>query len=345
MLPVFRAAAERLGFTITPPGAGLFVDFQLSGERDGHAVRIHSDIFLRVLHTEVRFPTPFDLGLHVAPAGQGSLGTRPVALRKLGSLLGKIFGKPDTQIGDPQIDDSFSIHADEDSRIGPVLEAAREDLLAWHESGVSFELDDRKVSLRRYYSLTSGQTVDSICADVDAVLALAKRIERAREDLPTAEVLKVHAPAFAELSALHGLHLSTTPLATWGTLAGLTYFAHATRRGPGLFELELGLASPGPWAAKGGLRTRTEDDDDDAGLRVGDERFDEVFLVEGADFAKRLSEDARKGLLGLMRGESNELRLGEHGLHLRAPLGADRVPLAELTEKAIAVVKAIEGGS
>jgi hypothetical protein len=333
MSSVFRIAAERLGLTINPPNAGYFSLFEIAGNVGGHMVRVRRDPMLRVLSTEVYLQVALDLGLHVTPAGQPSYPPAPPALyRSIGKLLGRVFGEPDMHIGDRAIDDAFDVHGDEEARVAPVLEASRGALLAWYASGVAFDLDDAHVSLRRYSSLTTGETPDDICADVAATLNLVRRVETAVPSLPPATALAPHVPAFKSLAEQHRLTMTATPLAVWGALRGADFWAHATRVGPAAFELEMGSV----WQDRsrglaGALRTAT-------GGRAGDPSFEGLLSAEG-DLAARLPADARQELLALARA-GHTVSLGDGGLHLKAPLAAEPYPLDRAAEQAAAVVQA-----
>lgn len=118
----YRAAADRLGLTMTPSDPGFFSSsIELAGELEGHPVRVRRVIGMHQLDTEVYFQPAFDLGLDVAPAGQPSWAST-INLRR----IGRLFSHADMTIGDAELDDAFAIHGDEDARVRPLLEQSLE---------------------------------------------------------------------------------------------------------------------------------------------------------------------------------------------------------------------------
>jgi hypothetical protein len=334
----FQPAAQRAGLALVPPDAGYLSAFGMSGVVAGHLVRVTRDPMIRIVRTDVYFPVPFDLGLRVAPAGQLGFGSSPPLIRNVGRVLGKIFGTHDMRIGDQQVDDLFTIHGDEEARVAPLLEAARDALLAWHKSGVPFDLDDAHVSVRRYFSVAWGDDPNGVCDDVPAALSLAQRLEAARASLPAATPLLPHVGVLRAFATDHGMAFSATPLAASGSVGPFGFLAHAARLAPDSFELDVSLRwDVGERTLGGNVRSRPAK----SGAPVADATFEESFTITGDGLEGRLSSEARAALLNLRRAE-HDIVVDDQGLHLRHTLGAEPYAFGPVADEAAATLLALD---
>ena len=245
MYASYRAAAQRYGLTMIPENPGVFTStIQLTGEVGEHPVRLRRLVGLHCIETEVYLKPGLDLGLDLTPAGQppypGAFGT----LR----FIGRMFSRADLHVGDAKVDDAFSIHGDEESRVRTLLEPLRAALLSWNEVERHFHLTDSLVSVRRYSPDLFGEDVQDIVADLDGALDLARRLEAQRLTLPPATALAPHIRGFEAFAAARATQVTTTPLVTWGTLRGRSFWAKASRIGTNQFAVVMAieLAAPLP---------------------------------------------------------------------------------------------------
>jgi hypothetical protein len=164
---------------------------------------------------------------------------------------------------------------------------------------------------------------------LDAVAAIADELNVARERVPPAPALLAHRAQWTKFAADNGLSWIGAPLCMFGSIEGSAVYAYSVRMGPGDYQLEVWLRFEEPLGL--GLlvqpvRTidRVKDMFGTVDYRLGDDLFDETFLVRVADEAGTvalLDAETRKRLL-VIHDTVGPLSLTDEGLSVRLP----RVP-------------------
>jgi hypothetical protein len=246
---------------------------------------------------------------------------------------------PPSTFGDPELDDAFALYGDEEERVGALLEPLRETFLAWHRAHIHFHVTDDMVSIKRYSQSALVDDFESITADVEPGLTLARHIDGARGRLRPATVLGPHATAFESFAQANALALSTTPLAAWGLLGPRVFSVAAARVAPARYVVAMGLehATPLP----GSLLLRPAAPGTTPKTTTGDGAFDARFATEGTIAASQLNDEARSALVAL-HASGHDLVLTDRAIALRAPLGDEPYVVARHAGAAVDVLDAVE---
>lgn len=275
------------------------------------------------LHVYLRayFTPPLDLGLSLEPAG-------------LADLVGGLLGRHDLQTGHAALDNAFAIHAREADRAVQLFQPTLvEQLLAWKQTGASFQITDEGISLRLpiealwftgLFTTREVHTPEHLVQNFRATLALATAVSTAASALPPSPLLAEHAAALRTYAEEHGLTFTPSPLAISGLFGHGHLLVHPKLgRDDVTTTLTLRFAKELPRLLS--VRPRrvldllTRVGAPGHSVATGDTAFDTAFrLVVSDDGPSVLSEAARRGLLALHDGVGN-VELDGRGLTLHAP--------------------------
>lgn len=257
-------------------------------------------------------PLALDLGLSIHPKGHAA---------------GHAHGDAQLSDGTEPFRAGFEAWADDADRAAPLVTPELCDLII----RCADYLDELGVTDDGVHGKLEGwlDAPDRLREAVEAALAVAMQLERARHEVPVARVLAAERRAFAALAGAYEIDLSTTPLAVTGLFEAMRVRCHAERLEAGRYRLvvavelseplELGL-SVGPRRGRRGRsrgrRGRRSRRERTRFARLFDTTAEDVW---GAD--RLLHRPIREGLLAL-RDEFGPVWLTDDELRLHV----DAVP-------------------
>ncbi|AKT42058.1 hypothetical protein [Chondromyces crocatus] len=140
--------------------------------------------------------------------------------------------------GNEDLDDEFSLKADERARVGELFTPAlRRQLVAMHRASYDIRLTDRGCTL----TLQTGVGIDTawLIQATREVVRTVDLLEAARASLGPATSLATHASVLGALAATHAMAFTTTPLTLQGALDGGPLHVGTTRSLRGRHHLAL----------------------------------------------------------------------------------------------------------
>lgn len=331
MFPVYQALSRELGLRLYPAEPGMMTfAFDLSGELDGHPVRLH-----RICGRTARFDATspivphLDLGLGITRVG-------------VVSKVSEWFGKRDIQVDDPAFDKAFTIRGDEPDRVRALLRSeVRQAIGTIHTS--DFELTDAECSAGESVKFGQNESVENLTYLLRNVVHVARVVGQAHVAVPRATALAAHHDAWSEYARGNQFQFGATPLWMQGKLGKTWVLARASRNRENDFSFELSAQLEQPLQLTLTIRPKQGLIESMVGNQThatGDQAFDATFDVTRPDRPELVDADLRRGLLALAQLGSVSL----HGSHLRLSLPATLAPgrIPALLEELRAVVAVLE---
>jgi hypothetical protein len=257
-----------------------------------------------------RLQPPLDLGILM------SNRLIPVDLPSAGQIMA--YGV------DTNFDRRFSVRCDEPDRAKALMTPALRDVMLrrLHPSAMCM-ITDSGVAVQTVH----GRADEAMLRNgLQAVAAIADRINSARERVPAALQLRPHRIAWSRFAEGNGLQTISAPLCMFGTIEDATMYSYSVRASAGEFQLEVWLRFEDPLGL--GLLVqpmRTVDRMKEmfgaADYKLGDALFDETFLVRVSDergTVALLDENTRKRLL-IIHDTVGPLSLTDDGISVRLP--------------------------
>jgi hypothetical protein len=224
-----------------------------------------------------RLHPPLDLGLSLRDQNWAGLG----------SLEALFHSAKDHQLGDPLLDAALLIGGDEPHRIDALLSRSVRPLLIQAARAASLIINDGWVQIEE-----QGEPRDAFLLwALDASARIAHELDASRYRVPLATSLGKLAHGYSTAAGVLGLTWMPTPLALAGNIEGIQVYSGAYRVAPHRYEALASAVFPTPLGLGLDVRSTRSFNALDRlfmakDVRLGDDRFDETFIVRGADQAR-----------------------------------------------------------
>jgi hypothetical protein len=291
----FVAIAQRYGFAASGEAAwgvhdGVAIVARVEYRQQGKSSYPYTVI-------ETRIHPQLDLGLNI---------------RRATGWPAAFSGIKDHTIGVPALDAAFLLGGDEAHRIAALLAPPLGPALLAASRTAEVVLNDGRIQIEE-----AGEPREPLVAwAIPMVSSLARALEATKLGVPPATPLTRLAYGYRAAAGVLGLTWMPTPLALGGTIEGIGVYSGAFRHGPFRYQAMGTAVFPGPLGCGFSVKSAKHMSIMDRVLAtkdipLGDEAFDEAFLVRANDEARAkhvLSAEVRSGLSALAEAGAIELR-------------------------------------
>ncbi|NUO54125.1 MAG: hypothetical protein HOV80_35205 [Polyangiaceae bacterium] len=278
----------------------------------------------------VNIVPPLDLGL--AMRSQLDADLEAIALG--------VPGLEDHVLGDEKLDAAFLIGADEPRRVDKLLGPVARQLLLDASKRATVVVTDQWVRLAQASQRDSDflQWATSACAE------LTRAILDGRDRVPSAQELRVHSRGYRSIATKLDLTFQRTPLGLRGDIGRFPVFAGARRIGRRTYEGMVVASFPSPLGlglmVRGATQLPFSRGYDGVDFLVGNEAFDDLFLVKGDDpyqVLEKITPAVQSHLMSL--AEAGAVELTDEYVMCRLPGVPPPERIGELLERVVKVAE------